>query len=489
MLPLLLLLLGGCSSIAPDSGSQPIAAADASLAQPIHTTWSQTDLSRVRNLMVSSLTSSYFAHAGVAIADESGRLLYGLNARRAYAPASTLKALVAATALATLGADAHLDTSLASLDRPDADGSIDDLWLIGSGDPVLDPDQLHAGIAALYRNGVRRVDGDVIVDAASFKTPEQNPAWAPDDFEYGYAAGTSAISLNWNVIEFKIAPTRIGAPARVTVFPADPAIVIHGTPVTGYATTLTIDRAVRGRNEFNIGGSIADGAEQSYFRPVDGIPEWAAQVVAQMLADNRIAFTGSARLGHNPLALQTLWSHHSPELQTMIKQMLFESDNHIAEQLLRIVGTEGGDGLSDIDGSESAGARVEREFLRSHDIPAPGLRIVDGSGLAESDRIAPITFVRLLEEAAHAPSGHAYVSGFPRAGIEGTVRHHDLGPSLGNVRAKSGHIDGVNALIGFVDTQRHGRLAFAFLVNGPDADDATSVQVDIDRVLDGLYAL
>ena len=487
---LALLALAGCGFTAVTTDAQPVAVAHADTSAPLaRTNWSPTDLARVHSILEDSLRSPYFDHAGVAIADESGRLLYGKNVDRGFAPASTLKVLVAATSLATLGTNARLDTSLASLDHPDSEGRIDDLWLVGGGDPTLDPIALHDGIAALYRDGVRRVDGDVIVDATSFTTPEQNKAWAPDDFEYGYAAGTSAISLNWNVIEFKVMPTRVGEPARVTVFPADPSIIIHGTPMTGYDTTLTIDRTKPGLNEFNIRGSIAQGWEQSYFRPVDGIPLWAAQVVAQMLRDQHIRFDGQARLGTDPIAVQTLWEHRSPPLHTMIKQMLFESDNHIAEQLLRVLGTTGGDGLMVTDGSEEAGARVERAFMHGRDVPMPGLHIVDGSGLAERDRIAPITIVRLLEVADHLPIAHAYVSAFPRAGIEGTVRHHDLGPALGRVHAKSGHIDGVNSLVGYVDTYHHGRLAFAFLVNAPYADDAISIPVGIDRALDELVSL
>src|SRR5579872_841365 len=490
LVSLALLALVACGPSAANTDSHPVAPARADTAQQIvRTDWSPADLARVQSILAGSLRSQYFEHAGVAIADESGRLLYGKNVERGFAPASTLKVLVAATSLATLGVDARLDTSLASLEHPDTEGRIEDLWLVGGGDPTLDLVALQSGIAALYRDGVRRVDGDVIVDATSFTAPEQNTSWAPDDFEYGYAAGTSAISLNWNVIEFKVLPTRIGEPARVTVFPADPSIIIHGTPTTGYNTTLTIDRTRPGRNEFNIRGSIAYGWEQSYFRPVDGIPLWAAQVVAQMLRDQHIMFNGRARLGTDPIAVQTLWEHRSPPLHAMIKQMLFESDNHIAEQLLRVLGTTGGDGLMVTGGSEAAGARAERAFLHGRNVPTPSLHIVDGSGLAERDRIAPITVVRLLEVADHLPIAHAYVSAFPRAGIEGTVRHHELGPALGRVHAKSGHIDGVNSLVGYVDTRHHGRLAFAFLVNEPYADDATSIQVGIDRALDELVSL
>ena len=475
-----------------DLASNPTPAPDVVRAAPAqrveHVAWSAADLAQLRSTVRSALDSHYFAHAGIAIADESGTILYGSNVARGYAPASTFKTLVAAAALATLGVDARLDTSLDSLDRPDPSGRVDELWLRGNGDPVLDPKELRAGIAALSRSGVRRIEGDVILDAPSFGEREQNAAWAADDFENGYAAGTSALSLNWNVIEFKIAPTRVGVPARVTVYPANPQIVIHGAPVTGYQTNLSIDRLAPGRNEFTIEGSIANLGELSFFRPVLGIPLWTAQVVAQMLREQGIAFSGQARVGGAPLALQTLWVHRSPPLQTMVKQMLFESDNHIAEQLLRVLGTESGDGVAD-SSAENAGAAVERTFLRSLEVPIPGLRIVDASGLAESNRVAPITLVRLLQAMLHTPVEHAYVSAFPRAGVEGTVRHHDLSAAYGRVRAKSGHIDGVNALAGYLDTRHHGRLAFAFLVNEPYADDATSIRVGIDRALDGLATL
>jgi D-alanyl-D-alanine carboxypeptidase/D-alanyl-D-alanine-endopeptidase (penicillin-binding protein 4) len=484
---LALLALAGCG-LAPRSDDVPVAAARPAVPLPPPTVWSQADLARIRRILDRALTSPYFRHAGIAITDASGRLVYGRNATRGFAPASTLKTVVAATALATLGADARLDTSFASVDLPNASGTIDDLWLVGNGDPVLDPEQLRAGVAALYRAGVRRVAGDLIVDAGSFTRPEQNPAWAPDDFESDYASGTSAISLNWNVIEFKITPTTLGMPARVQVYPPDPDVLVHGAPITRYATDLQIDRSIAGRNDFRIDGSVAAGGEQSYFRPALDVPLWAGQVTVQMLRDEGISVEGRVRTGGGPLAVQTLWRHASPPVRDLVRQMLFESDNHIAEQLLRVVGIRGGDSLTLPDGSENAGARVERAYLRSLDVPVPGLRIVDGSGLAEADRIAPITLVRLLDAASYS-LGRVYVGAFPRAGIEGTVRHHDLRAALGAVRAKSGHIDGVNALAGYLDTRHHGRLAFSFLVNEPDADEAMSIQSGIDRALDGLYEL
>ncbi|MBV8602720.1 MAG: D-alanyl-D-alanine carboxypeptidase/D-alanyl-D-alanine-endopeptidase [Candidatus Eremiobacteraeota bacterium] len=446
--------------------------ASSSRRPPIHP-WSEADRRRVRATVDESLRSPYFAAAGVALAGDDGELIYGRNAQHDYAPASTLKAIVAAVALGRLGTKARLETRFESLEQPDAVGTIDDLWLVGGGDPVLDPDQLKGGVGALFARGVRHITGDLIVDATSFREPEQNPAWAPDDFEYEYAAGTSPISLNWDVIEFKIAPTQIGAPARVRVFPASSDVVVRGAPTTGYGTLLRITRSAPGRNEFVVEGTIAPGGEQSFFRPVVGIPMWAGLVAGQMLRDRGIALDGEVRLGEDPHAMQTLWDHRSPPLAKMVKQMLFESDNHIAEQLLGVIG----------------GPAAAKAYLEQLGIAEPGLRLVDGSGLAESDRVAPQTFVQLLQAAARSPFGETYVTSLPRAGIEGTVRHHDLHAALGLVRAKSGHIADVNALVGYVDSRRHGKLAFAFLVNAPGADDATSIQVGIDRMLDALALL
>ena len=158
--------------------------------------------------------------------------------------------------------------------------------------------------------------------------------------------------------------------------------------------------------------------------------------------------------------------------------MLFESDNHYAEQLLRAVGAHSGS-----LGTEASGAIAERAVFTKLGAPAENLRIVDGSGLAPSDRITPIGMATLLARANLDPTGEILFHDLPRVGIEGTVRHHDLTTALGRARAKSGHIADVDALAGYVDTRRHGRVAFAILVNSPYADDGP-VYDGVDAALD-----
>jgi D-alanyl-D-alanine carboxypeptidase/D-alanyl-D-alanine-endopeptidase (penicillin-binding protein 4) len=172
-----------------------------------------------------------------------------------------------------------------------------------------------------------------------------------------------------------------------------------------------------------------------------------------------------------------LWRHRSPPLLAIVHEMFLESNNHFAEQLLRALGATRG------AGTESSGGRIEREVLVRDGVPEDGLRIVDGSGLAANDRVAPITLAMLLARAAVEPGGAAFVATLPRVGIEGTVRWRRVHDALGRARAKSGHIHDVNALAGYVQTRHHGRVAFAIIVNDRRADDGP-VDAGIDRMLD-----
>jgi serine-type D-Ala-D-Ala carboxypeptidase/endopeptidase (penicillin-binding protein 4) len=226
-------------------------------------------------------------------------------------------------------------------------------------------------------------------------------------------------------------------------------------------------------------GRIAAGAEQSFWRPVTTMPLYAAEVARSMLLRRGVAVAHAARTGVAPVVPYVLWRHRSPSLRDLVRQMWLESNNHFAEQLLRALGATRG------AGTVGNGARVERAELAADGVPAYGVHIIDGSGLAPSDRVAPLTLAMLLARAARRPGGSMVVEALPRVGIEGTVRYRRLTDGLGRVRAKSGHIEHVNSLAGFVQTRRHGRVAFAFVVNDRRADDGP-VDDGIDRALDVL---
>jgi serine-type D-Ala-D-Ala carboxypeptidase/endopeptidase (penicillin-binding protein 4) len=456
-------------AVAP-SVSTPVAAA------PGAPQWTAGEIRALRSRLRAALGASALSTAGIAVLDANARPLFVRRESTPLTPASTFKVLVGAAALATLGPDYRFTTSFESVDDPDGGTIRGNLYLVGSGDPALTRDDLRGGVSALARAGVRAIGGAVVTDATLFSGPEVNRGWEPDDLQYGYAAGTSALSLDQGTVEFHLLPASVGAPAQIRILPPSDSVRVHGGILTSYATLLTIQRDPA-RNDFTFSGRVAAGTEQSFWRPVIDLPHYAADVTRRMLRERGISVMGEARTGVAPVVPYVVWRHRSPKLRDIVHRMMLESNNHFAEQLLRAVGATRG------AGTEANGELVVRAVLRRDGVPQSGLRVVDGSGLAAGDRVCAITLATLLARTAAEPGGELLVGSLPRVGIEGTVRRRHVTDARGRARAKSGHIADVNALTGYVQTRRHGRVAFAILVNDRRADDGP-VNAGMNRALD-----
>jgi D-alanyl-D-alanine carboxypeptidase/D-alanyl-D-alanine-endopeptidase (penicillin-binding protein 4) len=149
----------------------------------------------------------------------------------------------------------------------------------------------------------------------------------------------------------------------------------------------------------------------------------------------------------------------SPTLGAMLRFMDRESDNFTAEMLLKQLGlTELGRGTS------AAGAAVVTQALAEAGVPMTGVRIVDGSGLSQLDRLTANALGSLLKIAWADPIvGPALLASLPVAGVNGTLQHRLLKPpARGHVVAKTGTTDVASSLSGYVS----GRYAFAVVQNG-----------------------
>jgi D-alanyl-D-alanine carboxypeptidase/D-alanyl-D-alanine-endopeptidase (penicillin-binding protein 4) len=464
------------AACAPQSPALPHASPVAALSAEHAPRWSPADVRALQAGLRRVFADSSRATNGIAVVDADARPLFGLHERSGFTPASTFKLLCGIASLEMLGAAYRFPTELRALEGPQNGSVASDLWLVGSGDPTLRGDDISAAAGTLARARIARIDGALVADPSAFEGPEVNPGWDPADLQYGFAAGTSALAIDEGTVEFHLVPTHAGEPARIEVRPRSDAVLVTGGVRTGSGTELSIDRDPV-RNRFAFSGTVAVGAEQSFWRPVAALPLYAARVLRSRLEERGIDVRGGVRLGAAPLGGVTFWLHRSAPLASIVHDMWLTSDNHHAEQLLRSLGAQRGIGTA------ASGASVEHAMLARDGVPAAGLRVVDGSGLAPGDRVAPITLAMLLARAANGPSGPTIVRALPRVGVEGTVRYRTLEAAAGRVRAKSGHIAGVNALAGYVQTRHHGRVAFAFIVNGDGAGDGP-VDAGIDRALD-----
>jgi len=192
----------------------------------------------------------------------------------------------------------------------------------------------------------------------------------------------------------------------------------------------------------------------------------AAGIFRKLLRQHGVA-AGPAGAGRAPDGAAVLAAVRSRSLAYILREMDRQSDNFVAELVLKELGAEKGAG-----GTSAAGAAVVKRTLAAAGIPTAGVVIADGSGLSLSDRLTVRTIVTLLVKTWDDGQLRGEVwRMLPVAGENGTlVRRMRTGAARGEVRAKTGTTDVASALSGYA----RDRYAFAVLQNGAPVDDAAA---------------
>ena len=185
----------------------------------------------------------------------------------------------------------------------------------------------------------------------------------------------------------------------------------------------------------------------------------AARAYVDALERRGVAVTGNAGARRAPAGAYSIAFDLSEPLSLLLRRVNGDSDNYVAEMLLKELGA-----TASKRGSSAAGARVVRRTLRELGVPLAGVRLADGSGLSRFDRLTAEALVAMLRVGAADPSsGRAFVASLAVAGVSGTLeRRLGTRPTHGRVRAKTGTTRRASALAGFVGR----RYVFAILQNG-----------------------
>jgi D-alanyl-D-alanine carboxypeptidase/D-alanyl-D-alanine-endopeptidase (penicillin-binding protein 4) len=185
----------------------------------------------------------------------------------------------------------------------------------------------------------------------------------------------------------------------------------------------------------------------------------AARAFRDALVAAGIAVRGGSDAGRAANGAFPLASVASPPLAVLVRSMNRESDNFIAELLLKQLGAVNG-----LPGSSARGGAVVRATLAAAGVPLTGVRIVDGSGLSPYNRMTAAALAAILEAAWNDPEVRAaFVASLPVAGLTGTLADRmRTGPARGRVIAKTGTTSAASTLAGYV----RDRFAFAVLNNG-----------------------
>ncbi len=431
------------------------------------------------------------ARAGLCVVSlDTGATIYARDADALLNPASNVKLFTVAAALARLGPEYRFETE-AWLDATGLDGGAPRaLYLRGKGDPTLTTERLWALAGDLQHLGLKRV-GDLVLDEGWFDGERIGPGFDQESGDKSYLAPAGALSLNSNVVAIHVAPAeRPGLAGRVELEP-DSAFfeLVNRTSTTGpraarrLLVSSTPDGA-GGRQRIVAEGRLPAGGRPTVsWRKIDDPARYFGQTLRRLLELRGVKVTGAVRLGTVPEGARLFHLIESEPLAEVVRRTNKTSNNFMAEQLVKTLGAV----TAGPPGSWSSGLAAVEGFLASFGLPRGSYVMKNGSGMNDANRFSARQTARLLVELwRRFPVSAEFLSSLPLAGKDGTIRWRLDGPeTAGRVRAKTGTLDGVNTLAGYLETVDGERLAFAILVNDAPGRSAV-VAPAIDAVVAAL---
>lgn len=453
-------------------------------AKAQETTTLQTELSQI----LATYDRKDMRRGVLVVSLDRGDTLFAESPDSALAPASNLKLLTTAAALRILGPDFRFRTYLLSDSNISGDVLEGDLILYGTGDPGISDlilekrEQVFETLADQIENsGIKTVIGDLVADASHLSGPLRPYSWDPKDLNDHFAAAVSAISFNENVVSFRVAPsTQPGFHPEVYTIPEHSGVQVRNLATTSRRGTrphLSILRE-QPSDPIRIEGGIAIGARDSWRQmTVPSPPHFAASVFRHVLSERGIQILGDIRVVESPnksvlvkvtspthkerRRVRILATHTSAPLSEYISVINKRSNNLFAELVFRTLGRTH-EGL----GNSESSARAVSSALTEIGVPMEGVVQLDGSGLAAANRTSAATFVSVLQKMGETETWNHYWASLPQAGTRRELRRMYQTAAAGNLRAKTGTIEGVSALSGIVLSRDGERLAFSILING-----------------------
>jgi serine-type D-Ala-D-Ala carboxypeptidase/endopeptidase (penicillin-binding protein 4) len=437
--------------------------------------WGQSLPKRLDRLLDAS---PFDRHAwGIVVLDAAGKVLYQRNATRLFIPASNTKLVVSAAAAVLLPPDGTVTTSVYAAGRVDSGAVKGDLVLYGRGDPTMsrrcfDADTLRAGaceadpmrgmreLAVQVRGrGIRVIEGGVVGDGSYFEPTLLHDTWEHGDLLWWYAAPVSALAFNDNSLDLHWGPgPEPGAPGVLSVSPDLGDVTVENRTTTVERSGSGLDAGRLGPLSLWAGARIARGASTrtSYVALADP-NRFAASALRRALAEAGISVLGGTGSTTDSLRYAEARTRGpiaetaSRPFREWLVPILGSSQNLFAEMLLKQVGRRVGG-----EGSWRAGLAAERRLLiDSVGADSTQFSLRDGSGLSHVNVVSPMTFARLMLYMKRHPNFAVFEQALPVSGRSGTVRNRMVGTAVeGRVKAKTGSIFRVNALVGLRDAAR-----------------------------------
>ncbi|MDP2830059.1 MAG: D-alanyl-D-alanine carboxypeptidase/D-alanyl-D-alanine-endopeptidase [Sulfuricellaceae bacterium] len=408
-----------------------------------------------------------------------------LGADRAMNPASVMKLVTTYVGLESLGAAYVWQTEIYRRGAMQQDRLEGDLILKGMGDPKLTLENFWRLLRDLRQRGIREIQGDVIIDQSFFEPPSNGSAVIDSEPNRAYNTAPQALLVNFNAIRIRLLPQADGS-LQVAADPALPNFrlldkIVSGNGACGdwregILTRMTSERVLTlsgnfsrscGEKNFNL-NLMSNGVY------LDGI-------FRQLWGELGGTLQGGVREGRIPDDAVLLTRFDSPPLAEVIRDINKFSNNVMARQLFLTLGS----GSEGAPGNQDKARRAVKRWLTEQRLDFPELVLENGSGLSRLERISPRHMGNLLAAASHSPLFSEFESTLPIVAVDGTMKKRLNGQTVaGRAHIKTGYLEGVRSIAGYVVDAKGRRMVVVAMVNHPKAINARGT---LDALLEWVY--
>jgi D-alanyl-D-alanine carboxypeptidase/D-alanyl-D-alanine-endopeptidase (penicillin-binding protein 4) len=401
----------------------------------------------------------------VVLDAESGRMVMSHNPDTPRSPASTIKTVTTFAALDMLGPAFVWQTRAWTHDG--------DLFLQGGGDPYLTLERWWSFVQGLRASGLKSISGDIVIDNSAFSLPKEDPGAFDGRPNRSYNVLPDALMVNFQSIDFNLSANAethrvdiVASPAPVNL-EVDNHIRYAPGRCGGPAARVDFQIASPQWDRVVFSGTLSPHcAPRTIARVLLRPTTYAFGTFVQLWRESGGVFEGKLRIEPTPADAKPLYSFDSLSLAEIVRLTNKHSNNLMARHLLLTLGKEGYGDPATLE----KGAAAIAEWSRERGFDLTGVDIDNGSGLSRSTHISVLQMAKILSAAWRSRFAPEYLASFPLAGMDGTLRSRMKGSPAGAVRLKTGHLDSVSGVAGYVTTSAGKTYVLVSLVNNARAD-------------------
>ncbi len=421
---------------------------------------------------------------------DSGTTLLSHNPDAPMNPASVMKLVTTAAALEVLSPTHTWRTEFLA-HSPAENGVLKTpLYIRASGDPKITWEDLERVMLRLRERGIAEFAGGVVIDKRIFVAGETDTGAFDNSPLRPYNVKPDAMLFNFKAVGFKIAPQVSGNTITISPEPFPEGVRVENTVrLTNGACgdwksklRASFDDGEKNATARFTGTYSADCGEREWFVSLLNHDAFFEGSLRWLWKKSGGGAMGVVRTGDIPAGVSVIDAHISLPLPAAIADVNKFSNNVMARHLLLALDLAKNPAPS----QALRGASVVRSWLAAQGIAASELVLENGSGLSRNERISPRTLVALLRAMHRSPTAQIFRESMPIAGVDGTLaRRFNQSSAAANAWLKTGGLNDVRALAGYLRRSDGKQFAYVGILNHPRAPQAFGV---LERAVEWTYA-